>query len=136
MVKLTESIVFSMATPNVIDVPWAKGKCDTYTLSAYGLLFLGHMHPPGRDFLYSTSKEFHQDIMFMFCRERGCSNWSLCAQSIKKFNIISHGVTYRCELVLMIGVNMTAQNMYWTINTCNGRVILENMITFHKPCTF
>ena len=94
-----------MATPIIIDVPWDKVKCDTYTLSAYGSLFLGHMDPPGCSLLYSTSKEFHQDIMFMSCRDKGCSNWALCSQSIKNFNLISPDVTYCCELISMIVIS-------------------------------
>ena len=93
-----------MATPTVINVPWAKGKCDTYTLSANGLLFLGHMHPPVRALLSSTSKECHQDLMFLSCRDRGCLNWAPCAISIKKFNLTSPGVTYCRELILIIGI--------------------------------
>ena len=94
-----------MATPTIINVPWAKGKCDTYTLSVDGLLFISHMQPPGRDLLYYTSKDFHQDPIFMSCRDMGWSNWAPCARSTKKFNLISPGFTYRCKLILMIGVS-------------------------------
>ena len=104
MTKLTDSIALSMANQTVIDVNWDKGKCDTYRLSAYGFFFLGQMHPTGRALLSFTIKKCHQDLMFLYCRDRGCSNWAPCAQSIKKFNIISPGVNYCCELNLMIAI--------------------------------
>ena len=103
--NLTESIAFPMGTPTIIDVPWGKGKCNTYMLIADGLLFLGHMHLPGHDLLSSTGKECHKYLMFLYCRDMGFLNWAPCARSIKTFSIISPGVTYRCELILMIGVS-------------------------------
>ena len=69
-----------------------------------GHFFLGHMHPPVRSFISTKIKECHQDLMFLSYREKCCSNWAPCEQSIKKFNIISTGVTYRCKLILMIGI--------------------------------
>ena len=101
---MTESIAFSTDTPTVINVTWAKGKCDTYTLSSDGSFFLGHMYPQGRALISSTIKECHQDLTFMYYIYRVFSNWSPCSRSIKKFNLMPPGMTYSCELILIIGV--------------------------------
>mmetsp|Transcript_14800 Transcript_14800/g.25266 ORF Transcript_14800/g.25266 Transcript_14800/m.25266 type:complete len:127 (-) Transcript_14800:13-393(-) len=96
-----------MATPTIVQVDWAKGKCPTFVLSSDGV-FSGYMHPEKHTLLSMTggNNEGHRDnkMMFLPCHGRGSIRWAPCALLKQNLKAVSPNTQFDCQLVLSLGV--------------------------------
>ena len=124
-----------MAAPSLVQADWAKGKVDTYKLSSKGI-FSGYMQPPNCAYAANTSNlAVHPDALFMSCRGRGPTCWTVCSIVDSKLSKISPGTHFPCSLALMLGVSciegVTHFN-YIKWEGLKGRVDLNTAVNEHS----
>ena len=96
---------------SLTQVPWSKGKYDSYTLQSDGSL-VGTIHPPGFAWLVTEdNKNLSSDMIFLSSRNQLCKgNWFIAALIPTKFKAMKTGI-FSSRLVLVMGAKVTAKTL-------------------------
>ena len=95
---------------SLTQVPWSKGRYDSYTLHSDGSLE-GTIHPPGFAWLVTKDNNL-TDMIFLSSRNQLCKgSWFIAALLPTKFNSMKTGTEFSCRLVLVMGAKVTSKSL-------------------------
>ena len=103
---------------SLTQVPWSKGRYDSYALHGDGSL-IGTIHHPGFAWLVTENNINHpSDMIFLSSRNQLCrGSWFIAALLPAKFNTMKTGLVFRSRLVLVMGAQVTAKSLLRRIVT-------------------
>jgi hypothetical protein len=103
-----------MVAPILTEVAWSKGKYDSYVLYPNGSL-IGTVHPPGFAWLVnndSNQSAIPDDMKFISSRNQLCrGRWLVAALLSRPFWCLKTGLSYQCQLILVMGAKVTAKSL-------------------------
>ena len=97
---------------SLTQVPWSKGRYDSYALHSDGSL-IGTINHPGYAWIVTDNNVNHPtDMTFLSSRNQLCrGSWFIAALLPTKFNTMKTGVVFRSQLVLVMGTQVTAKSL-------------------------
>ena len=99
---------------SLTQVPWSKGRYDSYTLHSDGSL-VGTIHPPGFAWLVTEQDNNNlstDNMIFLSSRNQLCKgSWFIAALLPTKFNAMKTGIEFSSRLVLVMGAKVTAKTL-------------------------
>ena len=106
MLNLSVLVVMASLT----QVPWSKGRYDSYTLRSDGSL-VGTIHHPGFAWLATENNINHpSDMTFLSSRNQLCRGSRFIAALLPtKFKSMKTEIVFPCHLVLVMGAKVTSK---------------------------